>query len=637
MFLLESMYQIGKHEIEGYDFATRIPRNPKVLHLIKLQLGTNLDKITGTTSITGFSVQISDYEYSRDKEKYPYRRPPSNGSGITPFAKVTDIKKPGRTLNGKIIKWYDNLLKSNLVDVKVPIYQLMVETHTYLTNNFSKVEARLKDELNSNEDSKFLLVIDYKSHEMSKKFLNFIKKHFIDNAFIGFSEKHNTKSLGQGECFYCCMKTKVNGFATPYSFYTHDKVTYSSNFQIKDAWKQFPVCNRCAIVVENGAEKVETDFSHKFYGVNYRLFPKSVNEKNFSKLIKKLEKFYLKDSSSDRTKQHSAVDDSAAVQKEEILIRRLKEFKNDITFTFLFYYEENSAFVILSVINDVLPSRFSILDKQRKILSESLLLNEWHNAFFKSQRKNYFSLKFGYLRKLFPPSEEGESGKNDIYRQQFLELTGTAFRGNKISSSALIQPAVKRLQHLFSNRNEGHNEHGFFVFVLRAFAIVDYFYKIGCINNFKKVDKTMSENKLIQELGLTKSLQVKRIQKLFMNFEYFDGTEKMGIFILGILVQHVAWEQYDSIGSSPFYESLDGLRLTKRKVKQLFPKVIGKLLEYRDEINWIEVKALETLASHYFMQGNLDLPTEEICFSFALGLSCQPILWAKSSKEDEKK
>ena len=87
------------------------------------------------------------------------------------------------------------------------------------------------------------------------------------------------------------------------------------------------------------------------------------------------------------------------------------------------------------------------------------------------------------------------------------------------------------------------------------------------------------------------------------------------------------------LGSNPFYERFDGLRLTNRKIKRVFTDAIAKLHEY--DADKREILSLETLASHYYMEGGVNLNNEDLCFSFALGLSFGNAVWADFNKGEK--
>ena len=281
-------------------------------------------------------------------------------------------------------------------------------------------------------------------------------------------------------------------------------------------------------------------------------------------------------------------------------------------------------FDVFKVIGDVLPSRLSTLYKKLIETTNNTYLQTMVGIFTSKAREppGLSNLTLGFLGQIFPKTFCKEVARDkDIYRQDFLDLVSVCFQNSKIHLSSLINKGVKELSCLFANRKEYGATYLYFTFNL--FALTYYFEEIGCIIQENGDQKLMKCEELINNLKLEKSKIIPELCEMFENFSFFSTGKnwacKRAIFLTGMVVRKVAATQQRELGSDPFYEKLDGLKLSTRKIKRLFPEAIGKLIEYN--ANYPEVKSIETLASYYFMNDFDNMANEDISFTFAMGLS----------------
>ena len=615
--MMEAAYRIGKYliEVEGRDINEVLTERPNVQNIMILKLELNGE------ILTNFSIDIEKYDFKKHNRQYPYRRGPSQGAGLVPAAILTNAR---RTFNGKILAWFrKNEEKSPLIE-KTKIY-LEKESGSII----EEFENRLQD---FNTRERFLLTIDFIPTDQGRLFWKEIIEGLKDEILNKFANKHGTTSKGKGICYHCEKESELYGFASPFAFYTHDKVTYSPNFDRVQVWKQYPVCGNCAFITEFGAKEIRQNFNFNFYGHNYWLFPKFLSWESMEEVMWDLRNYVV---GVDPTTGNRRVNLRGNLTNDENEILEVLSDEDDtMTVTLLFYKRNNSQVEILTVIHDVLPSRLHQLYEAKVKVETTSWLADWWNG-LPIGKENMFQFNFGNVRQVFPSSFSKEGGRNDLFGQQFLEMTGAAFSGRKLDGSAFLHPAILQIRHLFANRNQEDNGVGleliFLTFIHSVAAVLEYYRSIGCIGGSPMEIDT---EQILKELNIERSQLAKKILDLTNSSSFFDNSYKKAVFIVGILTHMVTFRQHQELKSKPFFEKLDGLRLNPRKIQRLFPEVIAKLTEY--DANRMEASALETLASKFFMDQKPIPTNEEISFAFAMGLSYGNAIWQGYQKKTDK-
>ena len=209
--MIESVYQIGKSISQGVAQIESALVNPGADHLLIIFF-----KITDNVT-KGHKISIIDYDNSDEAHrlKYPYRRPPPSGSGVSPIA-ILNPKAIERSLSKKITAWFKKELKSvsKSKDLKnSDIKKLISSTLDYLNGNHDEIMESLNLALKDYKLNKlkFLFTIDYDSIEVSEKFTKHNSSKFLDEVF----DKFRKLGGGKGECYYCHETKEVNGVSCP--------------------------------------------------------------------------------------------------------------------------------------------------------------------------------------------------------------------------------------------------------------------------------------------------------------------------------------------------------------------------------------------------------------------------------------
>jgi len=87
--------------------------------------------------------------------------------------------------------------------------------------------------------------------------------------------KKGRESRGEGCCAICGRtSTEVFGSVKPYNFYAVDKEGFFQGLWVENAWKNFPVCRNCALLLEFGRIFVDNCFDSTIGGHRVKIIPK---------------------------------------------------------------------------------------------------------------------------------------------------------------------------------------------------------------------------------------------------------------------------------------------------------------------------------------------------------------------------
>ncbi len=586
--MLEALYQIGKVQDANIldEFIKPIKETYK--YIIKIQFRKKEEEYEFE------KIDFEENELSK-KNRYLLLAAPSRGSAKTPCALVTD--DIGKTFNIKIINSIEQFIKEFNPEISEKLY-------------LEKLNACLKREKDEIQDNLFHFLEEHEEIAKSPKaliltffengqeiypgdFAPFIKtlKNRGKYSFTAYYEKNRIQSIGRSEkqCFFCKeKKDEVWGYASPFAFYTVDKVSFvTGGFNPQFAWKNYPVCPDCAITLHVGANYVQQKLNFKFAGYTYFLLPQLVffNEGEMQTILKRLQNYTDFGFSE---KQSSRIE-----QTELYLIRELGKIENWINFNFMFYEKSNSAFNILLLLQEISPSRLKYLIEAKDIIDE-----EFQRVFkpIKTKKGEYiFDFNFHFLKEFFT------GGKEDLdFKKSFLTLLRNIFYLKPISFDLLLDRFMAKIRKEFIQENE-FNRH---VLTLKALKNILFLEQI----------------KILQRRKYTMNNTDAPFNEFFEKFKIFDDSIKRALFLEGLLAGKLLQLQYKHKNSKPFYSRLNALRIDEKIAKRLLPEMINKLEEY--EMNYQQFKDIESAISFYFMNGDFsNYSMDELSFYFSLGLS----------------
>jgi CRISPR-associated protein Csh1 len=561
---------------------------------------------------------IEHQEYSKEKiAKYLYKRGSSNGPDITPTARVTEIKK---TFSNKIMGWFSKPLKEAKPILDSEEVQFLELLGKCIKENEETILSELESKIysvDSKENSILTLVFEENDFIRYVGDFEVFRKILKNNGASKFYRKYDITSKEDDKvCSVCKTHNEVYGFVTPYEFYTVDKKGFvSGGFDQSKAWRNNPVCLECALKITAGKEYIEKYMSFGFYGFNFLLIPKLLNNSASEDLFDIFEKFNEKKFTFN-TEYKNFLD----ANKNDIL-EILSEEDDYLNFNFQFYEKSNSAYRILLYIEDVLPSRLRELFKSKEIVDKKQI---FCNYFSNDTETKSIQFTLGNVRWFFPNTIDDPD-----LNKYFLEITNGIFTGTSIDYNFLLKYVMQRIRKDF--RNDNSTRYSLFL----GFQMLDFLNQLHLLGNYRGGKCVNSKNLSVLSDDMApkeNSGYEERTNVIFSEFEnFFNTDEKKAIFLEGTLVQYLLNIQKFQRGSTPFRNKLRGLNLDERYVKKIYPEIINKLEEY--DTNYY--KELETLIAKYMIQSGTDwkMSNDEISFYFVLGMNLSNLL--KSPKSEK--
>ncbi|QIB90298.1 TIGR02556 family CRISPR-associated protein [Methanosarcina mazei] len=620
--MIEAMKEIGEYALEKEnkdlnEFVSILVENPASNETYKHVFCIKLVSCQNSFEFK----EIEHQEYSKEKiVKYLYKRGSSNGPDITPTARITEIKK---TFSNKIIGWFSKPLKEAkpiLDDGEIQFLELLGKC---IKENEEKIISDLEPKVNSvdaKENSILTLILEENDFTRYVGDLEVFRKILKNNGASKFYSKYDIISKSDDKvCSVCKTNKEVYGFVTPYEFYTVDKRGFvSGGFYQSKAWRNNPVCLECALKMTAGKEYIEKYMSFGFYGFNFLLIPKLLNNSKSEELFDIFEKFNEKKFAFNKEYNNFLQ------ANENDILELLCEEDDYLNFNFQFYEKSNSAYRILLYIEDVLPSRLREIFKSKNVVDKRKIFS---NYFSNDTEVKSIKFTLGNVRWFFPNTLDDPN-----LNKYFLEVTNGIFTGKSIDYNFLLKYIMQRIRKDF--RNESSIRYSLFL----GFQLLDFLLQLRLLGNYRG-GKCVNSKNLSALLGdmtpKENSGYEERTNVIFSEFEHFFNTDaKKAIFLEGILVQYLLNIQKFQRGSAPFRTKLRGLNLDERYMKRIFPEIINKLEEY--DANYY--KELEYLISKYMIQSGTDwkMSNDEISFYFVLGMNLSNLLKSpKSEKEIE--
>jgi len=615
--VIEAIKDIGEYYLaeEGWQLDSPVEifiEDPASSPAYKHVLLINLNKTEYGFDFGGIRYE----EYTKDKvEKYLYKGRKGNATNLTPTSKIIELDK---TFNKKILKWFQNTLKEHTLGFGNDDLELIKELSICLEGNKDAIISELNDKI-KNFGNKENGIISLLINDGTEKYLGDIPifKHLLVTYSISdYYNKYNTKSTAKDAvCSVCSTReSEVFGFVDTYKFYTVDKPGFvSGGFDQQYAWKNYPVCQNCAIKLEAGKKYIERFLDYKFYTLKYYVIPKFFQSEVDTGIFKLLEEF--KEDSEDGNIKLKDKYDHLLLDTEEEVFDILKRQKNSLVNNLMFYEESNAAFRILLYVEDILPSRLRTLFNEKRTVDNKSIFKEF------SKDGKALQFNFGNIWHFFPQNQEHDMSK------YFLEIIHKIFVDRKIDYSFLMSAIMVKIQKEFSNNNNTKKS------TLRGLQLLDYLNNLDILDNLHGGTK-MSEINYDEMFGEINKHLDEKVNKLFAEFpDFFEQPAKKAVFLEGGLAQLLLNIQLQERGAQPFRTKLHGLKLDEKLVKRLLPEMQNKLEEY--DKNYY--RGLEVLISKYMVQAGdgWNISKDEISFYFVLGMNLNYLFKSNSNKEDE--
>lgn len=603
--MLSNVAQIGNYVIKNEEKDLNNPlsilvENPNVKGNYKDILKITFDYNT----LEYLGVYIDEFDKGKIL-KLMYKAGASNGADFSPTSKITE---PEKTLKKKIIKAVSETRKYK--DYKES--HLLKKLEKSLKDNEDKI---LKDIIDKKGKDGTILTITFRDGENEyfvgdiQEFRNyFIYKATMDYYYI---KTGNINSKSSGVCSICNEENEeVYGLFRKFGFYTVDKIGNVSGFNPNEAWKTFPICLKCALAVEEGKKYLDENLRGRFYGTEFYMIPKVLFDKDMERILNRY---------NDLVKNVGINKDYS--RNEKHLLRFLKN-RDIYCYTTFMFFNEGNDFKVLQMIEDVLPSRFSILYnamektenmpvfKSYKINADLKRLNKDQREYLTSIFKNSEDLEglkflFGYIKEFVDVDNDNEV---------FLKLMNSVFSNEKIDYHYLINQFISKIRREFTNNKS------ISLSAYKSFMVIYFLINTNLLNtNLKPRGEIITEKS---------TYDYSEIDKFFEDYgEFFNSEDKKTVFLTGVLVNKLLNLQYQKRQSKPFLAKLHGLKLDKSKVENIFKEATQKLMEYgqEDNINYYSRLKEETARRFIESGGNWNLSNNEISYIFSLGISMSSV------------
>ncbi len=604
--MIEALYEIGYiQKPDDFEFIENIGVPYK--HVFKVKF--NIDD---PDSVSYCNIDYEEYDKNK-KSRYFYKANKGNGVNYTPTAKITDIET---TFRVKVLKSVRVFLDKNKDNFSEKDKILLNKINDAIQNNKDKILGDLisfvKDmdlsvvkksgtEMAVRDGGVITLTFMKDNIELYVGDLDAFKQTLLKNAYCGYYSKYNVESKSdEKQCYLCHKTTTVLGFVDTYKFYTvHKKGMVTGGFEQKKAWKNYPVCLDCAIVLERGREYIKKYLNFdKFCGFTYLIIPQLVypDEDILQQLLKRMNNyadFSLKQTNSARIET-----------TEERILKELSREGNIVNFNFIFYKVVNSAFNILLRIEEIAPTRLNYLIEAKYNIDKRKV-----DIFKEIPTKNgaiKFDFSFKFIRNFF-----GNSKIEGNYDKDFLLILSNIFTGREISLEFLLNRMMSKIRKDFLNGEE----FSFNVDALKAYKIILYIKEIKLLKGgmFKMNTKNGQYEEFFSENGI------------------FDHDTKKALFLEGVLAGKLLNIQFSDKQAKPFQSRLNGLKIDERVAKRLLPEIINKLEEYKKNY----YRKMEESIGLYFINSDFaKFSINELSFYFTLGLTLTG-QFNKEEKENE--
>ena len=569
--MLESLREIGQFSLQEKGKSTKDevsilcenPGSEKYKDVFRINFNQSGN---GELFYSGIFIEPVSEQY----EKYLYKKKGTSGANYTPCSLVAGKGLSG-TFKNRIFSW----AKSNKQREGV-----VGELARAINTNCEKIISDLEEKDKEEGAEGVILTVSIEDKHIGE--IEDFRTYFI-NAYY---ESKKSIAFENGICSLCGAEGFVMGNEKPWTFYSLDKPGFiASGFSAKTGWKNFPICKKCSLFVEEGKQHVEEALSFRFAGIRYFLLPKSILG-NPGVLDEAL--FFLE---TERKQQLQTRDLKRLADDEDDVLEFASEQSDSLVYNFLFYDSAKSKFIILLYLPDVLPSTIKQLFIAKEHVDGYSIFKEAYKV--KKELKNV-EFMFANVRRFISSPKT------------FLNVVEKIFKRKPVNYFFLLGQFLEVLRKKFAREEPTR------INTLQALQILLLLEELNILSN-------KPEGEIIMDVNLIQNEVKEKVEQFFSKFsETFDTAEKRAVFLAGVLTQFLLNIQQHERGSQPFRKNLKGLKMRQRDILKIFPEAQNKLEEYGANY----YTQLEEIISEYFVRAGSrwNITDDEINFYFLLGM-----------------
>lgn len=557
--------------------------------------------------------------------RYAYRKGSARGGDVTFTTKMGNVEKKFKTFYPlQVKKLYEFTAARKLEEDE----QLWAALRRCLDQQADWVKANLREvfeQQDKKQQQKMGFSICFEEQGRRRYLADYrsIQQLVHYEGTEGKSVKHGVRSKGQhATCSICLQeRSELLGFASPFKFATVDKPGLVSGFfQQRNNWKNYPICQSCAIDFEMGARYLNQYLRRSFYGKSYFIIPTTLRRGERDLLKKALTVIDDLD--------YTPAQSPQIEKREEYLMKKIaREGNNRFSLTLLFFEEHptTKAIKIKLQLDELLPSRFHTLFVEIPKLINSHPL--YKAALIIKKQKLDLRFSFGLFKLFFAA---------DFYR-----IVQVIFIGERLSTDYLYAQFMQliRKHHQKNKGGSGFSEPLRWL-VLKAHLIIAYLQALHIIPSPQNpLIMTLTATEKNKEPSQKSSFDLEQFQQFIATNNNFFGLStgpKVGVFAVGVLVRQVFNLQYRNLdGNTPFEKKLKGFRLNAATLKAIYIEALDKINKYTKNVR--SYSGLRDVIKQYFILNSPQLErlsNDELSFYFVAGLEFGNDF--KTKKSDEK-
>jgi len=576
---------------------------------------------------------------------YLYREGPTKGPLALPYGQVTERLTGEERAAGGIVKTVSNRLvgwaKAFKGEMSRYSGQLGDDEIAWLGKLADEIAARqadlsqVVDQVQTATPAKTRLFLslafvqgDEVLHLGSPR-LPFARLFLLRTHARGFEGAERT-----AVCSLCGQSAAVSSKigSDVFKFATFDQPAYvAGGLERREAWRSFAICANCHRLADQGLNFVKKHLTQRLgsdkSALSYWVVPSLLNPDSNTERARSLIEPLVELKGVGR--QMSRAESRLLFSNEEDLLFYLQELGDHVVLSLNFVETDQSRERILLSIDDVLPSRLRRLfsakwEVEGRAHAEGSLRAEW---------------EFTLYRHLFPLCQVDHGGKSvDLRKSDFLAILDHAFRGVAMEPGYLANVFIGPVRTRFvAWRSEGgddeENEWRFKDSALAAWLTWHFLDNLGTISNREEAE-TVAVGPWAG--AYPSGRHYEWLEEFFARSPgTFQQDSAKVALLLGTLSEMVRQVQMKHLGSAPFAKQLKSLRMERRDLLDLLPRVTQKLAEY-GEYRGSNRRLLEA-ASYYLTRagtGAWPITSPEINLYFSMGMNLSFIISRGPGKAD---
>jgi len=451
--MLNAIRKLGSYVIksEGQDEEDILIQKSKLADTKKV-ICIVFELKDGTVNYDGVHSEEYDSEKSR---KYLYRTFSHGLYDVTPTTRVLSPDK----VKKRTLLWF----KENSEKYDDWLIQSLKEE---VDSKNEEIFAEISKEYDAldKEDKRGLIFTIKIKEEGDERYLGdyeIFRRIFKEESLRKFFAKHRVESKGVAMCYLCGEEKDVFGFASPFSFYTLDKIGFAPDFIREDSWKRLPICAECAISLVAGKEFLDSYLLKDFYGFRFYVIPEFTFGDIYEDVIEDIK---------DANKRKYA---ESLLYIEDDILGLMKEKGNLLNLIFMFIKpKQKDFFDIVRYVEDVPPSWIKRLyEVLKEVKSLSLFKEDILKKILGEKKVGGLDSDLtigGLVRSFFPGPD---------YDKFFIDVVGSILAQRTIDKGLLIGAFAREIQDRHINEKAWEEK----VLCLKSFMLLLFLTKLRLI------------------------------------------------------------------------------------------------------------------------------------------------------------